>query len=135
MTSIISRGGHALEDFDTDACRTEHGEDRSPAQSQLLDHHLFGGRSTSREEIDIVVVSHPIISYQASLTAPYLFILTISTVTHLFRRTISATPYFFRPTISPTPYLFRPIISTTPYLFRPTSITTSYLFRPTISAD
>ena len=23
MTSIISRGGHALEDFDTDACRTD----------------------------------------------------------------------------------------------------------------
>ncbi|RVW69911.1 Serine/threonine-protein phosphatase 7 long form-like [Vitis vinifera] len=113
MTSIISRGGHALEDSDTDACRTgivdiirmatdvmciiredyrlphvEHGGDRSPAQS--------------------TVAQPPLVR------APYLFILTISTVTHLFRRTISAAPYLFRPTISPTPYFFRPTISTTP---------------------
>ncbi|RVW98745.1 Serine/threonine-protein phosphatase 7 long form-like [Vitis vinifera] len=73
MTSIISRGGHALEDSDTDACRTgivdiirmatdvmciiredyrlphvEHGGDRSPAQSTVARPPLVRGRSTSR---------------------------------------------------------------------------------------
>ena len=73
MTSIISRGGHALEDSDTDACRTgivdiirmatdvmciiredyrlphvEHGGDRSPAQSIVARPPLVRGRSTSR---------------------------------------------------------------------------------------
>eukprot|EP00261_Vitis_vinifera_P021396 XP_010652608.1 PREDICTED: uncharacterized protein LOC104879884 [Vitis vinifera] len=73
MTSIISRGGHALEDSNTDACRTdivdiicmaidviciiredyrllhvEHGGDRSPAQSTVARPPLVQGRSTSR---------------------------------------------------------------------------------------
>ena len=73
MTSIISQGGHALEDSDTDACRTgivdiirmttdvmciiqedyriphvEHGRGRSPAQSIVARLPLVRGRSTSR---------------------------------------------------------------------------------------
>ncbi|RVX18865.1 Serine/threonine-protein phosphatase 7 long form-like [Vitis vinifera] len=76
MTSIISRGGHALEDSDTDACRTgivdiirmatdvmciiredyrlphvEHGGDRSPAQSTVAQPPLVRGRSTSRGRV------------------------------------------------------------------------------------
>ncbi|KAL6311874.1 hypothetical protein AAG906_021617 [Vitis piasezkii] len=129
MTFIISRGGHALEDFDR--CLPTFGHQLS---RQLLDHHLFEVGRHLEGEVDIVVVSPSHRQYQHHYS-PYLFILTISTVTHLFRRTISATPYFFKPTISPTPYLFRPTISITPYFFRPTSITTSYLFRPTISVD
>ena len=73
MTSIISRGGHALEDSDTDVCRTgivdiirmatdvmciirenyrlphvEHGGGRSPAQSTIARPPLVRGQSTSR---------------------------------------------------------------------------------------
>ena len=73
MTSIISQGGHALEDSDTDACRTgivniirmtidvmfiiredyrlpyvEHVGGRSPAQSIVARPPLVRGRSTSR---------------------------------------------------------------------------------------
>ena len=73
MTSIISRGGHALEDSDSDACRTgivdiirmaidvmciiredyriphvEHGGGKSPAQSTVARPPLVRGRSTSR---------------------------------------------------------------------------------------
>ena len=72
MTSIISRGGHALEDSDTDACRTgivdiirmttdvmciiwedyriphvEHRGGRSPAQSIVAQPPLVRGQSTS----------------------------------------------------------------------------------------
>ena len=74
MTSIISRGGHALEDFDSDACRTgivdiicmtidvmciiqedycipyvEHGGGGSTAQSTVAQLPLVQGRSTYRE--------------------------------------------------------------------------------------
>ncbi|KAL6333874.1 hypothetical protein AAG906_039284 [Vitis piasezkii] len=150
MTSIISRGGHALEDSDSDACCTSHQLSR-----QLLNYHLFKVGRHIEGELDILVVSPPPCQYQHHYN-PYLFILTISTVTHLFKPTISVAPYLFRPTISATPYLFKPTINTTHYffrhifslgpyffrptistilyLFKPTINTTSYLFRPTISA-
>ena len=73
MTLFISLGGHALEDFDSDACRTgivdiirmtidvmciigedyhiphvEHGRDRSPAQLIVAPLPLVRGWSTSR---------------------------------------------------------------------------------------
>ena len=72
MTSIISQGGHALEDSDSDACHigivdiirmatnvmciiwedycishVEHGGSRSPAQSTVARIPLIQGRSTS----------------------------------------------------------------------------------------
>ncbi|RVW68145.1 hypothetical protein CK203_064038 [Vitis vinifera] len=50
MTSIIAREGHALEDSDSDACRTEHRGGRSPAQSIVAQPPLVRGRSTSREK-------------------------------------------------------------------------------------
>ena len=89
MTSIISRGGHALEDSDIDACCTgivdiirmaidvmciiredyrlphvEHGGDRSPAQSTLLNHHLFEVDRHLEGEVDIIVVSPSHRQYQ-----------------------------------------------------------------------
>ena len=73
MTSIISRGGHALEDSDSDACHigivdiirmatnvmciiredyrlphVEHGGGRSPAQSTVAQLPLVQGQSTYR---------------------------------------------------------------------------------------
>ena len=73
MTSIISRGGHASEDSDSDVCRigivdiirmatdvmciiredyriphVEHGGGRSPAQSTVARLPLVRGRSASR---------------------------------------------------------------------------------------
>ncbi|RVX20495.1 Serine/threonine-protein phosphatase 7 long form-like [Vitis vinifera] len=82
MTSIISRGGYALEDSDTDACRTgivdiirmatdvmciiredyhlpyvEHGEDRSPAQSTVARPPLV--RVQSPISSDVPSVQHP----------------------------------------------------------------------------
>ncbi|KAL6323478.1 hypothetical protein AAG906_039050 [Vitis piasezkii] len=142
MTSIISRRGHALEDSDSDACRTsivdiihitigvmciiwedyciphvKHGEGRSPSQSTVARLPLVRGCLL------------PFSTYHQC--NPYLFRPTISITLYFFRLTFSSGPYFFRPTISTIPYLFRPTISTTPYLFRPTISTTPYLFRPT----
>ncbi|RVW84296.1 Serine/threonine-protein phosphatase 7 long form-like [Vitis vinifera] len=57
MTSIISRGGHALEDSDIDACRTEHGGDRSPAQSTVARPPLV--RVQSPISSDVPSVQHP----------------------------------------------------------------------------
>ncbi|RVW35595.1 Serine/threonine-protein phosphatase 7 long form-like [Vitis vinifera] len=82
MTSIISRGGHALEDSDTDACRTgivdiirmatdvmciiredyrlphvKHGGDRSLAQSTVARPPLVRGRSTSRGRVQSPISS------------------------------------------------------------------------------
>ena len=117
LASIISRGGHALEDYDS-------------AVSYLFKPTISATSYLFR----------PIIN-----TTPYFFKPTFSSTSYLFRPTINITLYFFKPTISTTPYLFKPTINTTPYLFKPTISatpylfkltirTTNYLFRPTFSA-
>ena len=95
MTSFISRGGHASEDSDSDACRigivdiirmaidvmciiredyriphVEHGGGRSPAQSTIARSPLVRGRLTSRGR-DRYSSCQPITSsISASLQSP-----------------------------------------------------------------
>ncbi|KAL6330754.1 hypothetical protein AAG906_009182 [Vitis piasezkii] len=159
MTSIISRGGHALEDSDTDACRTgivdiirmatdvmciiredyrlphvEHGGDRSPAQSTVARPPLVRGRSTSRGRGRYSSCQPITSSVSASLQLPTF--LSSRLVQSPISSDVSSVQH---PTSSDLPSA-QPLPLQThhqynPYLFRPTSITTSYLFRPTISAD
>ncbi|RVW32469.1 hypothetical protein CK203_081305 [Vitis vinifera] len=82
MTLIISRGGHELEESDSDAYRTaivdiirmatdvmciiredyriphvEHGRGRSPAQSIVTHYHLFEVSRHLEGEVDILVIN------------------------------------------------------------------------------
>ena len=151
MTSIISRGGHALLAalvllilfvWPLMLCALfrriivpymqsmeEVGHQLS---RQVLDYHLFEVNRHLKGEVDILVVSTSPRQCRYHHN-PYLFIPAINTTTHLFKPTIGAIPYLFRPTISAIPYLFRPTISATPYLFKPIISTTPYFFRPTFS--
>ena len=95
MTSIISRGGHAFEDSNSDACRTvfvdiicmatnvmciiwedyriphvEHGGGRSPAQSTVAQLPLVRGRSTSRGRSRYISYQPITSSVSASLQPP-----------------------------------------------------------------
>ncbi|RVW92836.1 Serine/threonine-protein phosphatase 7 long form-like [Vitis vinifera] len=155
MTSIISRGGHALENSDTDACRTgivdiirittdvmciiredyhlphvEHRGGKSPAQSTIARPPLVRGRSTSRGR-GRYSSCQPITSSVSASLQPLTFLSSRLVQSPIFsdvpsvQHLTSSNPPSAQPLTS-----FKPTISTTPYLFRPTSIITFYLFKP-----
>ena len=157
MTLIISRWGYALEDSDSDACRTgivdiirmaidvmciiredyriphvEHGGGRSLAQSTVAWLPLVRGRLTSRGK-GRYISCQPITSSVSSSLQPPTFLSS-----RLVQLPISSDlPSVQSPTSSDLPsvypYLFRLTISTIPCFFRLTFSSSPYFFKPTIS--
>ena len=129
MTSIISQGGHALEDSDSDVCHTgivdiihmaidvmciiwedyriphvEHRGGRSPAQSIVAQPPLVRGRSTSRGRGKYSSCQPITLSVSASLQSP------IFLSSRLVQSLISSDlPLVQRPTSSNLPSVQPPI--------------------------